>query len=71
MQEIDQVLDIANAEVGYLEKSWKAYRENPQVIYDKKAGAGSDNVTKYAKEMDEMNVYNGIKQRLSILQCIY
>lgn len=62
MNEIDKILDIANAEVGYIEKSWDAYRKNPTVIYDKVAGAGKDNVTKYAKEMDDMGVYNGIKQ---------
>ena len=62
MSEIKQILDIANAEVGYLEKSRAAYQENPTVLYDKTAGAGSDNYTKYAKEMDELNVYNGIKQ---------
>lgn len=62
MSEIDSILDIANAEVGYLEKSKQAYTENPTILYDKTAGAGSDNYTKYAKEMDELNVYNGIKQ---------
>lgn len=62
MTEIDQLLDIFNAEVGYLEKSKNAYREDPTVLYDKTRGAGSDNYTKYAKEMDELHVYNGIKQ---------
>lgn len=62
MSEKDQVLDIANAEVGYLEKSKAAYRQDPTVLYDKTRGAGSDNYTKYAKEMDELKVYNGIKQ---------
>lgn len=62
MSEIDQILDIANAEVGYLEKSKSAYKADPTVLYDKTKGAGSDNYTKYAKEMDELNVYNGIKQ---------
>ena len=62
MSEIDQLLDIFNAEVGYLEKSKEAYRQDPTVLYDKTRGAGSDNYTKYAKEMDELNVYNGIKQ---------
>ena len=62
MSEIDQILDIANAEVGYLEKSKKAYQEDPTVLYDKTRGAGQDNYTKYAKEMDSLNIYNGIKQ---------
>lgn len=62
MSEIDQLLDIFNAEVGYLEKSKTAYQKDPTVLYDKTRGAGSDNYTKYAKEMDELHVYNGIKQ---------
>ena len=62
MSEIDNVINVASEEVGYLEKSWAAYNENPDVIYDKTAGAGSDNVTKYAKEMDDLEVYNGPKQ---------
>ena len=71
MTEVDQLLDLFNAEVGYLEKSKTAYQKDPTVLYDKTRGAGSDNYTKYAKEMDELHVYNGIKQRLSILQCIH
>lgn len=62
MSEISQVLDIASAEVGYLEKSKSAYQKDPTVLYDKTRGAGSDNYTKYAKEMDSLNVYNGPKQ---------
>ena len=62
MSERDNVINVAADEVGYLEKSWAAYNENPDVIYDKTAGAGNDNVTKYAKEMDELEVYNGPKQ---------
>ena len=62
MSEIDNVINVASEEVGYLEKSWAAYNENPDVIYDKTAGAGNDNVTKYAKEMDDLEVYNGPKQ---------
>ena len=58
MDEIGKVLNIARNEEGYLEKSWEAYEENPDVIYDKTAGAGNDNVTKYAKEMDDLEVYN-------------
>ena len=64
MSEKDQVIDIALAEVGYLEKSKEAYRKDPTVLYDKTKGAGSDNYTKYAKEMDDLNVYNGPKQRI-------
>ena len=42
----DKVLSIAAAEVGYLEKSKAAYTADPNVLYDKTAGAGSDNYTK-------------------------
>lgn len=56
--EISEVLNVARNEEGYLEKSWAAYNENPDVIYDKTAGAGDDNVTKYAKEMDDLDLYN-------------
>ena len=62
MSEITKVLDIATAELGYIEKSKAAYRQDPTVLYDKTKGAGSDNYTKYAKEMDDLHVYNGIKQ---------
>ena len=50
----DKVLAIALAEVGYLEKSKEAYKKNPNVLYDKTAGAGSDNYTKYGKEMHDI-----------------
>ena len=62
MSERDSVINVASNEIGYLEKSWEAYNENPDVIYDKTEGAGRDNVTKYAKEMDDLKVYNGPKQ---------
>lgn len=58
MSEINDVINVARNEEGYLEKSWEAYNDDPEVIYDKTAGAGSDNVTKYAKEMDDLEVYN-------------
>lgn len=44
---INKILDIAEDEIGYLEKSTKAYRKNPQIVYDKTKGAGRDNITKY------------------------
>ena len=50
----DKVLKIAAAEVGYLEKSKAAYQADPKVLYDKTAGAGSDNYTKYGKEMHDI-----------------
>lgn len=56
MSEIKKILDIANAEVGYLEK---ASNNN---LDDKTANAGDKNYTKYARDMDNLNVYNGKKQ---------
>ena len=50
----DKVLEIAALQVGYLEKSKAAYDANPDIIYDKTAGAGSDNYTKYGKEMHDI-----------------
>jgi len=47
----DTVLKIALKEEGYLEKSKAAYTINKDIIYEKTAGAGSDNYTKYGKEM--------------------
>jgi len=45
MSVIDNVLQIANNEVGYLEK------KNNNQLYDKTANAGSNNYTKYWKDM--------------------
>lgn len=56
MSEIRKILEIANAEVGYLEK---ATREQ---LGEKTANAGTNNYTKYAEEMDALKVYNGPKQ---------
>lgn len=50
----DKVIAIALEEVGYLEKSKAAYQADPNVLYDKTEGAGSDNYTKYGKEMHEV-----------------
>lgn len=63
MSEIKKILEIANAEVGYLEKSKSAYINNPSILDDKTAGAGRDNFTKYARDIDNIpNFYNGKKQ---------
>ena len=62
MSEINKLLEIFKSEVGYLEKSKTAYINNPKVLDDKTAGAGSDNFTKYARDMDALKVYNGPKQ---------
>lgn len=51
------VIDIAKAEVGYLEK------KSNKDLDDKTANAGSANYTKYARDMDAINgFYNGRKQ---------
>ena len=50
----DKVIKIATNEVGYLEKSKSAYQKNPDIIYEKTAGAGQDNVTKYGFEMHKI-----------------
>ena len=54
MNNVEKVLEVAAAEVGYLEKSKTAYAKNPNVIYEKTAGAGSDNITKYNYEMHKL-----------------
>lgn len=55
MSEIKKILEIANAEVGYLEKASNSNLD------DKIANAGDKNYTKYARDMDALNVYNGKK----------
>lgn len=54
MNTVDKVLKIALDEVGYLEKSRTAYKNNPNIIYEKTAGAGSDNYTKYGFELKQV-----------------
>jgi len=51
----DKVIKIALEEEGYLEKSKGAYSLNKNIIYEKTAGAGSDNYTKYGKEMHDIS----------------
>lgn len=48
---VNKVIEVALAEVGYLEKSAKAYCNNPSVLDDKTSGAGYDNYTKYGRDM--------------------
>ena len=55
---VDKVIKIAEAEVGYLEKSKSAYQKNPAVLDKKTEGAGSDNYTKYGRDMHK--VYPGV-----------
>ena len=56
MTEIEKILKIANEEVGYLEKA------SNEELDDKTANAGDRNFTKYARDMDNLHIYNGIKQ---------
>ncbi len=65
MQELEKVLQVANGEVGYLEKASNANLDS------KTANAGDKNYTKYARDIDNLNVYNGKKQRLRMVQCLY
>lgn len=58
----DKLIEIAKGEVGYLEKSKAAVEADPDVLYDFKKGAGSDNYTKYAVEQWEERYFNGKKQ---------
>ena len=48
MNPIDKVLKIALQEVDYCEKSIAAVAKDPCVLDEKTAGAGTDNLTKYA-----------------------
>ena len=54
MNTVDKVLKIAMNEAGYLEKSKTAYQKNHDIIYEKTEGAGSDNYTKYGKELHDI-----------------
>jgi len=54
-----RVIDIALAEVGYLEKETNAQLD------DKTANAGDENYTKYARDLDALGFYNGRKQHVA------
>lgn len=62
MTAIEKLIAIERAEVGYVEKSLSAYRANPDVLDNKTAGAGSDNYTKYARDVAKTAIFNGNKQ---------
>ena len=47
--ELEKVIEVAKAEINYLEKQNK-YRNDDEILYHKTKGAGSDNVVKYWKE---------------------
>lgn len=49
-----KVIKIAKAEENYLEKSEDAYKKNPKVLDKKTDGAGSDNYTKYGRDMHKI-----------------
>ena len=49
-----KVIDIALAEEGYLEKSTSAYKADPSCLDHKTKGAGSDNYTKYGRDMHKL-----------------
>jgi hypothetical protein len=51
---VDKVIKVASNEVGYLEKSAAAYRKDKDILWNKTAGAGSDNYTKYGYEMHKL-----------------
>lgn len=54
-----KVIDIALAEVGYLEKASKSNLD------DKTANAGSGNYTKYARDLASIGYFNGNKQGIA------
>ena len=54
-----KVIEIALAEVGYLEKETNAQLD------DKTANAGDENYTKYARDLDALGFYNGRKQHVA------
>lgn len=49
-----KVIAVAEAEDGYLEKSAAAYKKDPSVLDKKTDGAGSDNYTKYGRDMHKI-----------------
>lgn len=51
---VDKVINVAAAEVGYLEKSKTAYKKDPSCLDEKTRGAGSDNYTKYGRDMHKI-----------------
>ena len=55
MSERDKVIDIALNEVGYIEKASNSNLDS------KTANTGSGNYTKYARDLDNMDFYNGPK----------
>ncbi|MBO7465489.1 MAG: CHAP domain-containing protein [Bacteroidales bacterium] len=54
MNNAEKVIAIALAEEGYLEKSKSAYLKDKKVLDSKVNGAGSENYTKYGRDMNEL-----------------
>lgn len=54
-----KVISIALNEVGYLEKETNAHLD------DDTANAGDENYTKFARDLDALNFYNGRKQHVA------
>ncbi len=63
MSKPSDVISIALAEVGYKEKASNAYLD------DKTANAGSDNWTKYARDLAAAGYYNGNKNSFPWCDC--
>lgn len=51
MTPVEKLIAAAENEVGYFEKSKAAVAADPSVLDDKTKGAGSDNMTKYARDL--------------------
>ena len=51
MTSIEKLIRVAEAEVGYCEKSKAAVQQNPSILDEKSAGAGADNMTKYSRDL--------------------
>lgn len=56
MRASEKLLALALGEEGYLEK------KSPYLLDDKTANAGSGNFTKYARDLDKTDIFNGPKQ---------
>lgn len=54
MDAIDRLLETALAEEGYQEKSASAYNRDRTILDRKHDGAGSDNYTKYGRDMHNL-----------------
>ena len=53
-----RLLQTAEDEVGYIEKSREAWEQDPVCLDDKTAGTGFDNYTKYARDMHAIQPSN-------------